>query len=125
MMAEVPRADVVITNPTRFAVALRYQDGAMGAPRVVAKGTQLVAARIREIAGEHAVPIVEAPPLARALHRHTEIGDEIPEALYSVVAEVLAYIYQLRRYSRFGGKYPQLPQDLPVPAGLDPEGAPA
>lgn len=125
MMAEVPRADVVITNPTRFAVALRYQDGAMGAPRVVAKGAQLVAARIREIAAEHQVPIVEAPPLARALHRHAELGDEIPEVLYAAVAEVLAYIYQLRRHRSFGGIFPQAPRDLPVPANLDPESASA
>lgn len=121
MMAEVPKADVVIVNPTRFAVALRYQEGATGAPRVVAKGASLVAARIREVATEHRVPIVEAPPLARALHRHTELGDQIPEALYAAVAEVLAYIYQLRRHSIKGGRPPQPPRDLPVPAGLDPE----
>ena len=125
MMAEVPKADVVVTNPTRFAVALRYQEGATGAPRVVAKGTHLVAARIREIAAEHQVPIVEAPPLARALHRHTELGDQIPEVLYGAVAEVLAYIYQLRRHRRDGGVMPQIPRDLPVPAELDPEAAPA
>jgi flagellar biosynthesis protein FlhB len=122
MMAEVPKADVVVVNPTRFAVALRYQEGAAGAPRVVAKGMQLVAARIREIATEHAVPIVEAPPLARALHQHAELGDEIPEVLYAAVAEVLAYIYQLRRHRAFGGKTPEVPRDLPVPVGLDPEG---
>ena len=123
MMAEVPKADVVVVNPTRFAVALRYHDGAMGAPRVVAKGTQLIAARIREIATEHQIPIVEAPPLARALHQHAELGDEIPEVLYAAVAEVLAYIYQLRRHRQFGGKFPEAPRDLPVPAGLDPESA--
>ena len=125
MMAEVPKADVVIVNPTRFAVALRYQEGATGAPRVVAKGASLVAARIREIANEHRVPIVEAPPLARALHRHTELGDQIPEALYAAVAEVLAYIYQLRRHRPGVSNPPRPPHDLPVPAGLDPEGTPA
>ena len=128
MMAEVPKADVVIVNPTRFAVALRYHEGATGAPRVVAKGASLIAARIREIAIEHKVPIVEAPPLARALHRHTELGDQIPELLYAAVAEVLAYIYQLRRFNSGGirgGIPPQPPRDLPVPVGLDPEGTPA
>jgi len=87
---------------------------------VVAKGMHLTAARIREIAVEHGVPILEAPPLARALYKNTELGDSIPEALYTAVAEVLAYIYQLRRYRKEGGKQPQEPHDLPVPAELDP-----
>ena len=100
MMAEIPTADVVVTNPTHFSVALRYCETGMRAPVVVAKGTQLTAARIREIAEEHGVPILEAPPLARALYKHTEIGEAIPEALYTAVAEVLAYIYQLKRYKR-------------------------
>lgn len=121
MMSEVPKADVVVVNPTRFAVALRYSEDSMGAPRVIAKGTQLVAARIREIATEHRVPIVEAPPLARALHHHSEIGDQIPEALYAAVAEVLAYVYQLRRYVEHGGRAPEAPRNLPVPSNLDPE----
>lgn len=86
----------------------------MGAPRVVAKGAQLVAARIREIAAEHQVPIVEAPPLARALHRHAELGDEIPEVLYAAVAEVLAYI-PVARHRSFGGIFPQAPRHTPVP----------
>lgn len=120
MMTEIPTADVVVTNPTHFAVALRYSETGMRAPIVVAKGTQLTAARIREIAEEHGVAILEAPPLARALYKHTEIGDAIPEALYTAVAEVLAYIYQLRRYNKEGGKQPQQPHDLPVPAELDP-----
>jgi flagellar biosynthetic protein FlhB len=120
MMAEIPTADVVVTNPTHFSVALRYTEKGMRAPVVVAKGTQLTAARIREIAVEHNVPILEAPPLARALYKHTEIGNAIPEALYTAVAEVLAYVYQLKRYNREGGKQPQEPADLPVPAELDP-----
>ena len=120
MMAEIPKADVVVTNPTHYAVALRYQDGAMRAPRVVAKGAHLLAARIRALAEEHRVPILEAPPLARALYRHTELGDEIPAALYTAVAEVLAYVYQLRRYRDDGGPMPQAPDLLQVPAGLDP-----
>jgi flagellar biosynthetic protein FlhB len=120
MMAAVPTADVVVTNPTHYAVALKYADGQGGAPRVVAKGSDEVAAKIREIARENKVALLEAPPLARALHQHTEIGDEIPEALYSAVAEVLAYVFQLRAYSKGGGKYPDRPAKLPVPPELDP-----
>ncbi|QYF91992.1 flagellar type III secretion system protein FlhB [Massilia sp. PAMC28688] len=121
MMADVPTADVVVTNPTHYAVALKYADGQGGAPRVVAKGSDAMAARIRELAAEHKVPLLEAPPLARALHQHTEIGDEIPEALYSAVAEVLAYVFQLRAYGKGDGKYPDRPGRLAVPAELDPQ----
>lgn len=96
MMEDVPDADVVITNPTHFAVALKYDDGSMGAPRVVAKGKDLIAARIRELAEEHSVPLFSAPPLARALFRSTRIGQEVPAALYTAVAQVLAYVYQVR-----------------------------
>lgn len=121
MMAEVPKADVIVTNPTRYAVALRYQDKGMRAPQVVAKGSYLLAERIRELAEEHGVPILQAPPLARALYRHGELGGEIPAALYTAVAEVLAYVYHLREYQSKGGAEPTLPNDLPVPAHLDPE----
>ncbi len=120
MMAEIPTADVVVTNPTHFSVALKYSENGMRAPVVVAKGRHLMAARIREIAKENNVPILEAPPLARALYKHTDIGQMIPEALYTAVAEVLAYVYQLRRYQTAGGNYPQAPRDLPVPKELDP-----
>lgn len=120
MMAEIPTADVVVTNPTHYAVALRYSENGMRAPIVVAKGTHLLAARIREVAAEHRIPILEAPPLARALHKHTDLGQVIPEALYTAVAEVLAYVYQLRRYQTAGGSYPRMPQELPVPPELDP-----
>ena len=120
MMAAVPTADVVVTNPTHFAVALKYADGARGAPQVVAKGSDAVAAKIREIALENKVAILEAPALARALHRHSEIGDEIPEALYAAVAEVLAYVFQLRAYGRNGGHRPERPGKLAVPDELDP-----
>ena len=120
MMAEIPTADVVVTNPTHFSVALRYSETGMRAPIVVAKGMHLTAARIREIAAEYNVPILEAPPLARALYKHTEIGAAIPEALYTAVAEVLAYIYQLRRYRKEGGTQPNEPHDLLVPPELDP-----
>jgi flagellar biosynthesis protein FlhB len=109
MMQEVPKADVVVTNPTHFAVALRYDERRMRAPIVVAKGTDLVAARIREVATEHLVPIFEAPPLARALHRNVEIGGEIPNTLYVAVAQVLTYVYQLRTARRSGDVPPQPP----------------
>ncbi len=120
MMAEIPTADVVVTNPTHFAVALKYTEGKMRAPRVVAKGADAVALRIREIAAEHHVPLLEAPPLARALFRHADLGDEIPATLYAAVAEVLAYVFQLRRYQQAGGAYPVAPTALPVPPELDP-----
>ncbi len=120
MMSEIPSADVVVTNPTHYAVALKYSEGKMGAPRVVAKGADAVAARIRELAAEHGVPLLEAPPLARALFRHTELGDEIPAKLYAAVAEVLAYVFQLRHFQQVGGAYPNAPTSLPVPSELDP-----
>jgi flagellar biosynthetic protein FlhB len=114
MMEAVPKADVVITNPTHYAVALRYDEARMRAPVVVAKGADLVALRIREIAREHAVPLVEAPPLARALHGTCELGDEIPSRLYAVVAQVLTYVYQLRTARRTGAALPPAPR-LEVP----------
>jgi flagellar biosynthetic protein FlhB len=120
MMSEIPTADVVVTNPTHYAVALKYSEGKMRAPRVVAKGADAVAAKIRELAAEHKVPLLEAPPLARALFRHTELGDEIPATLYAAVAEVLAYVFQLRHYKEVGGAYPDAPTALPVPPELDP-----
>ncbi|MFL6676012.1 MAG: flagellar biosynthesis protein FlhB [Massilia sp.] len=125
MMQAVPTADVVVTNPTHYAVALKYADGQRGAPQVVAKGTDEVAAKIREIAAEHKVALLEAPPLARALYKHTDIGDEIPEQLYSAVAEVLAYVFQLRAYSKGDGQYPDRPAKLPVPPEMDPLNAAA
>jgi flagellar biosynthesis protein FlhB len=109
MMQEVPKADVVVTNPTHFAVALRYNDSRMRAPIVVAKGADAVAARIREIAAEHNVPLFEAPPLARALHRDVDIGAEIPSALYVAVAQVLTYVYQLRAAREGLGIMPERP----------------
>lgn len=96
MMQQVPKADVVVTNPTHYAVALRYDENRMRAPIVVAKGVDEVAAKIRETAEQHRVPLFEAPPLARALHRHVELGQEIPQRLYVAVAQVLTYIFQLR-----------------------------
>ena len=119
MMAEIPKADVIVTNPTHYAVALKYKSDSMRAPTVVAKGVHLLAARIRELGEEHRVPILEAPPLARALYFHTELESEIPEKLYAAVAEVLAYVFQLRRYNEYGGAVPNPPVDLQVPDGLD------
>ena len=97
MMEAVPDADVVATNPEHFAVALKYDQGEMRAPRVVAKGADLIALRIRRLAAQHDVPIFEHPPLARALFHTTKVGEEIPQRLYAAVAQVLTYIYQLRR----------------------------
>jgi flagellar biosynthesis protein FlhB len=120
MMAAVPKADVVVTNPTHFAVALKYLQERHRAPMVVAKGMDAVAERIRALASENGVPTLEAPPLARALYRHVEIGAEIPAALYTAVAQVLAYVYQLRRFRDGQGQRPQEPGDIAVPSGLDP-----
>jgi flagellar biosynthetic protein FlhB len=97
MMADVPKATVVVTNPTHFAVALLYEPGTMAAPRAVAKGADLTALRIREIAEAHRVPIVENPPLARALHAAVDLGDEIPPDHYHAVAEVIGYVMRLKR----------------------------
>src|SRR5688572_3419235 len=109
MLQDVPTADVVITNPTHFAVALRYDETRNRAPIVVAKGTELLAAKIREIATENNVPIVEAPPLARALYKSVELGREVPAALYVTVAQVLTYVYQLRAARERGSAPPPPP----------------
>jgi flagellar biosynthetic protein FlhB len=119
MMSEIPKADVIVTNPTHYAVALRYDEKAMRAPRVVAKGSYLLAQRIRELGEENKVPILRAPPLARALYRHAELDQEIPTALFAAVAEVLAYVYQLRSYNKQGGLKPTAPDTLPVPPEMD------
>ena len=110
MMEEIPRADVVITNPTHYAVALRYDPTSMAAPRVVAKGTDELAARIRERAGEHGVPMMRAPPLARALYRGTRLNDEIPARLYAAVAQVLTWVFQIRRADELGFMRPAPPR---------------
>ena len=116
MMANVPKATVVVTNPQHYAVALRYEGSQMSAPRVLAKGIDLIALRIREIAAEHAVPTLEAPPLARALYTHAELEQEIPAELYTAVAEVLAWVYTLERDRQAA----VAPVDIPVPPGMDP-----
>lgn len=119
MMSDVPRASVIVTNPTHYAVALEYDENKMSAPKVLAKGAGLVALRIREIGSEHRIPVLEAPPLARALYRHADIGQQIPGQLYAAVAEVLAWVWQLRRWRLAGGVAPKKPENLPVPESLD------
>ena len=111
MMSEVPKADVVVVNPEHFAAALSYREDRMRAPRLVAKGTGLVALRIRAVAEEHGVAIVEAPPLARSMNRFVDLGDEIPAGLYRAVAEVLAYVYRLKAARDSSRPAPQLPRD--------------
>lgn len=120
MMAEVPKADLVVMNPTHYAVALKYDDKTMSAPRVVAKGADLLALRIRDLAEESKVPVLQAAPLARALYAHAELDREIPAALFGAVAQVLAYVYQLRASLSGQGRAPGPLPDLPVPDELDP-----
>ena len=115
MMAEVPKADVVVTNPEHYAVALRYDQRKMSAPLVVAKGADLMAMQIRTIAREHNVPILQAPPLARALHHSTELNQEVPAGLYLAVAKVLAYVFQLKRQPNWQRQQDLKMDDLPIP----------
>jgi flagellar biosynthetic protein FlhB len=120
MMSQIQNADVVITNPTHYAVAVKYDSEVMGAPRILAKGSDAVALRIREIANEHRILMVESPKLARALYAHTEVEQEIPEALYLAVAEILAYVFQVKSFNGRDGEYPTMPQSIEVPDELDP-----
>ena len=115
MMDAVPTADVVITNPTHYAVALKYDQDGNGAPRVVAKGQDFMAKRIREVAAEHDIPLFEAPPLARALHGMVDIGHEIPADLYKAVAQVLAYVFQLKTLDALTQSKPAPPRYFDVP----------
>jgi flagellar biosynthesis protein FlhB len=119
MLAAVPKADIVVMNPTHYAVALKYDDTSMAAPRVVAKGADLLAV-IRDIAKESKVPVLQAPPLARALYAHAEIDREVPPALFAAVAQVLAWVYQLRAAMVGQGAMPIEMAELPVPDELDP-----
>jgi flagellar biosynthetic protein FlhB len=114
MMQEVPTASVVVTNPTHFAVALRYDESRNRAPVVVAKGADDIAAKIREIATASGVPLVSAPPLARALYRNVDLGVEIPSALYVAVAQVLTYVTQLTQARRVGAPPPPAPSIDPA-----------
>jgi flagellar biosynthetic protein FlhB len=119
MMQDIPTADVVITNPTHYAVALKYDQAGSGAPVVVAKGADLISQQIRMVADSNNVPILSAPPLTRAIYYSTEIGEEIPSGLYIAVAQVLAFVFQLRRYQKQGGNKPHLDtEDLPIPEEL-------
>lgn len=116
MMQDVPKADVIITNPTHYAVALRYDQSKSAAPIVLAKGADLLAQQIRMVGDHHKVPIISSPPLTRAVYYSTEIGQEIPPGLYIAVAQILAFVFQLRRYKNTGGNKPNLnTEDLPIP----------
>ncbi|WP_432697742.1 flagellar biosynthesis protein FlhB [Marinobacterium sp. YM272] len=125
MMKEVPEADVVITNPTHYSVAIRYDQSRGNAPFVVAKGADFVALKIREIAEEHDVPLLASPALARALYHATEVGDEVPIGLYKSVAQVLAYVYQLKRYRKRLDEKPEPPDEseieIPESLRVDPD----
>jgi flagellar biosynthesis protein FlhB len=123
MLTQVPLADLVVMNPTHYAVALRYDDATMAAPRVVAKGADLLALRIRDLARDAGVPVLQAPPLARALYAHTELDREVPARLFSAVAQVLAWVYQLRDAMAAGRPLVSEPPQPEVPADLDPHAA--
>ena len=116
MMAEVPQADVIVTNPEHFSVALRYNQATDRAPVVIAKGTDHMAMKIREVAREHQITIVPAPPLARALYHTTELEQAIPDGLFTAVAQLLAFVFQLKHYRKQGGQRPKIQDfDLPIP----------
>jgi flagellar biosynthetic protein FlhB len=122
MMANVPTADVVVTNPTHFAVALKYDERSMGAPRVIAKGVDKVAKRVRELAMAHDIPILEAPPVARALYRHVDLEREVPFELYPVVAEIMAWAVNLKRLPASLRRQQATPTNLQVPPALRDDG---
>jgi len=123
MLAAVPTADLVVMNPTHYAVALKYEEGGMAAPKVVAKGADLLAMKIRDLATESKVPVLQSPVLARALYAHAELDREIPAKLFAAVAQVLAYVYQLKAAMAGKGARPDLP-DPQVPPELDPHNKP-
>ncbi|OMH30046.1 flagellar biosynthesis protein FlhB [Motiliproteus sp. MSK22-1] len=118
MMGEVPEADVVITNPTHYSVALKYNQVGGAAPVLVAKGVDFMALKIREVAVQHEVPILSAPPLARAIYYNTELEEEIPEGLYVAVAQILAHVYQMQSTRREYGPIEDVPDDYPIPDDL-------
>ncbi len=121
----VPKADFVVMNPTHYAVALRYDEAQMDAPQVIAKGTDLLAQKIREVATAHDVPVLQSPMLARALYAHAELDRAIPAALYTAVAQTLAYVYRLKAAMRGEGQMPEALGEPPVPVELDPHYRPA
>ena len=119
MMTEVPNADVIVVNPEHYAVAVKYDVSRSSAPFLVAKGVDDVAFRIREIAREHNVAIVSAPPLARAIYHTTKVDQQVPEGLFTAVAQVLAYVFQLRQYQKGKGRRPKpIPLKQPIPDDL-------
>ena len=118
MMAAIPDADVIITNPTHYAVALKYDPEKGGAPMLLAKGSDFLALKIREIGTKHNILLLESPALARSIYYSTELEQEIPAGLYLAVAQVLAYVYQIRQYQAGKGKRPDPLKDLPIPADL-------
>lgn len=119
-LANVPKADFVVMNPTHYAVALRYDEATMSAPQVISKGTDLLAFRIRELANQHSVPVLQSPMLARALYANAELEQPIPAQLFSAVAQVLAYVYRLKAALRGEGRMPEQQPDPFVPPELDP-----
>lgn len=119
MMDDIPKADVIVTNPTHYAIALQYHEKTMHAPKVLAKGAGHIAEKIKQIGDGHNIPQLEVPPLARALYRHADIGQTIPMELYTAVAQVLAWVYQLKHWHRQGGTPPVKPQNLSVPESMD------
>ena len=121
MMQAVPGATVVVMNPTHFAVAIRYDEHSMRAPQVISRGADLLALKIRDVAQTHAIPVVQAPMLARALYAHAELGQDIPASLYTAVAQVLAYVYRLKAALRGDGPMPDAPPAPEVPPELDPQ----
>ena len=121
----VPKADFILMNPTHYAVAVQYDEKTMGAPRVISKGADLLAMKIRDIAKAHEVPVLQSPVLARALYAHAELDQDIPSSLYTAVAQVLAYIYRLKAAMRGEGPMPGEPPQPQVPPGLDPHQAQA
>ena len=119
MMQAVPEADVVVTNPTHYSVALKYEDNGNLAPVVVAKGVDELALHIRKIADAHEVPIIESPMLTRSIYYNTEVGEQIPEKLFMAVAQVLAYVFQLKKFKAGKGHRPRpLPKEMPIPPEL-------
>ena len=118
MMSNVPDADVIITNPTHYAVALKYNPEKMATPIMLAKGGDHVALKIREIAKAHKIEIIESPVLARAIYHTTDVDQEIPAALYMAVAQVLAYVFQLRNFRRGKGEKPTYPRNIKIPKNM-------
>lgn len=119
MMSDIPHADVIVSNPTHYTVALSYKSKDMSVPIVLAKGAGDIALRIRELGQLHAIPMLEAPPLARVLYRHCELGEPIPVPLYSAVAQVLVWVHGIKHWHHYGGIKPTPPNDIPVPPNMD------